>query len=146
MIEAILALSLDLGCVDLYYKECVQIDISSRRLTYYEDKIPVLDYPVAVGKRNTPTPTGNFYVFEKSNKTSWRNRDGSTIPYNSRRNPMLGIYAGIGILEGVPLGIHATNSPSSVGTASSGGCIRLYESDMKHLYSLLFVGIPVLIR
>ena len=146
MIEAILAFSLSLGCEDLESQACVQIDISNRRITYYEHKIPVSSYPVAVGKPNTPTPTGNFYVFEKSSKTAWKNRDGSLIPYSSRRNPMLGIYAGIGIVEGLPLGIHATNQPSSIGKAVSGGCIRLHESDMIQLYSKLFVGIPVLIR
>ena len=40
-------------------------------------------------------------------------------------------------------GIHGTNNPDSIGTAASSGCIRMRNSDVEELYSLVQVGTPV---
>ena len=136
-------MSVGCGVLDV---PCVQINLDNKTLEYYEQGRLISTYSVAIGKPNSPTPVGNFYVYEKSNRTGWGNKDGSEIPYNSPANPMLGIYAGIAIIDDLPLGIHATNQPHTVGRAASGGCIRLHLADMQDLYGKLTIGIPVLIR
>ena len=139
MIETILALSLRAGCGVLEVP-CIQINVDNKELDYYEQGRLVSTYPIAVGKYHSPTPIGNFYIYEKSQRTAWRNTNGSTIPYNSPANPMLGIYAGFVIQDGLPVGIHATNKPSTIGTAASGGCVRLHLADMQELYDKLTIG------
>jgi lipoprotein-anchoring transpeptidase ErfK/SrfK len=39
--------------------------------------------------------------------------------------------------------IHGTNSPKSIGTAASSGCIRMLNADVTELYSLVKVGAEV---
>ena len=42
--------------------------------------------------------------------------------------------------------IHGTNAPSSIGTASSSGCIRMRNEDIQHLYSMVGTGTKVIVR
>ena len=41
------------------------------------------------------------------------------------------------------IGIHGTHAPSTVGTAASHGCIRMYMSDVEWLFERVRVGTPV---
>lgn len=81
-------------------------------------------YPVAVGKPETPTPTGSYQVIHKDKDwgkgfgTRWMELDA---PW--------GIY-----------GIHGTNKPSFIGTRDSQGCIRLLNEDVEELFELVQVG------
>jgi lipoprotein-anchoring transpeptidase ErfK/SrfK len=84
-------------------------------------------YPIAIGKPETPTPTGQFHLshFESDpdlpgNVTGVRwmeffrqkNRDGSTELY----------------------GIHGTNVPAKIGEAVSHGCIRMTNEDVIQVF------------
>lgn len=42
--------------------------------------------------------------------------------------------------------IHGTNEPRSIGKAVSSGCIRLLNEDIAHLYDLVEIGTPVIVR
>jgi lipoprotein-anchoring transpeptidase ErfK/SrfK len=42
--------------------------------------------------------------------------------------------------------IHGTNEPQSIGKAVSSGCIRLLNEDIAHLYDLVEIGTPVIVR
>jgi len=42
--------------------------------------------------------------------------------------------------------IHGTNEPRSIGKAVSSGCIRLLNQDIAHLYDLVEIGTPVIVR
>jgi lipoprotein-anchoring transpeptidase ErfK/SrfK len=44
------------------------------------------------------------------------------------------------------MAIHGTSDPSSIGAASSAGCIRAAHSDLELLMSRVPVGTPVVIR
>jgi lipoprotein-anchoring transpeptidase ErfK/SrfK len=39
--------------------------------------------------------------------------------------------------------IHGTNEPSSIGKSASSGCIRMLNSDVTELYSLVKIGSEV---
>jgi lipoprotein-anchoring transpeptidase ErfK/SrfK len=42
--------------------------------------------------------------------------------------------------------IHGTNRPQSVGRFVSHGCIRMYNADIRELYSMVSVGTPVVVE
>jgi lipoprotein-anchoring transpeptidase ErfK/SrfK len=42
--------------------------------------------------------------------------------------------------------IHGTNNPGSVGSFVSHGCIRMYNADIRTLYSMVAVGTPVIVE
>ena len=42
--------------------------------------------------------------------------------------------------------IHGTNNASTIGQATSAGCIRLYNQDIIHLYEQIDPGVPVRVR
>lgn len=148
MWETILSLSLTQGCQDLRISQCIEVKVATKTLTVFRDSKPVATFSVAVGKPSTPTPQGNYFIFERSPQASWVNPDGSTIAYNSRRSPMYpGFYLGWAKgADGIPYGIHGTNKPHTIGRAVSGGCIRVHPDHIGELYLLSPIGTPVLIR
>lgn len=96
-------------------------------LSIYDDGQLYKRYPVAVGKKTTPTPQGMWTINykEHSNRpifgTRWMRLD---IPWGS-------------------YGIHGTNMPWSIGSLASSGCIRMRNKDAEELYPWVDVGTPV---
>ena len=104
----------------------IEINTTSKTLKLLKNNVVIKQYPVAVGKRATPTPKGNFYIIKKG---LWGNQFGG---YFMQLNVPYGTY-----------GIHGTNKPLSIGKAVSNGCIRMYSSNAKELYSLITIGTAV---
>lgn len=102
-----------------------RINISSKTLSVYRNGNLIKEYPVATGKPTTPTPIGNFTIINKQ-----LNPGG---PYGTR---WLG-------LSKKGYGIHGTNAPSSIGTAASNGCIRMFNSDIEELFDITNTGTVV---
>jgi len=105
-------------------------------------------YPVAVGQPAYPTPVGNFQVVDKQVDPTW-------FPPSSPWAAGLGpIPPGAGnplgtrwIGTSAPgIGMHGTPNSSSIGSAASHGCIRMYISDVENLYPRVQIGTPVFIR
>jgi len=92
--------------------------------------------PVAVGARGMETPVGLFYVQSR---------------FVPKQYPILGAFAfetsGYSKLSDWPgggvVGVHGTNTPWLIGQAVSHGCVRLRNSDILALRSLVRVGTPV---
>lgn len=101
------------------------VNIGAKRLTVYRNGSIFREYIVATGKPETPTPVGVFEVVNKEIDPGG--------PYGTR---WLGLSA-----RGY--GIHGTNNPSSIGTAASNGCIRMYNEDIEALFDITVVGTPV---
>ncbi|MBE7033098.1 MAG: LysM peptidoglycan-binding domain-containing protein [Ruminococcaceae bacterium] len=101
------------------------INIMAKRLTVYRGGSIFREYIIATGKPETPTPVGNFEIVNKEIDPGG--------PYGTR---WLGLSA-----KGY--GIHGTNNPSSIGTAASNGCIRMYNEDIESLFDITVVGTPV---
>lgn len=101
----------------------------THRLTVYEDNVPRKVYPVAIGKRETPTPIGDFAVSEKH--VNWGTGFGTR-------------WIGLSVPWGT-YGIHGTNRPGSIGTKASHGCIRMLNRHVEELYPWVKVGTKVTI-
>ncbi len=103
----------------------IVVNVSAKRLTVYKNGLLFREFIVATGKPSTPTPLGNFEIANKEIDPGG--------PYGTR---WLG-------LSKKGYGIHGTNDPSSIGTAASNGCIRMYNEDIETLFSITSVGTPV---
>lgn len=113
----------------IYSSTGIVIDTAIKRLYYNSPQKGKRDYPVAVGKPATPTPTGVYKIITKI------------------VNPggVLGTrWMGLDIPDG-PYGIHGTNDPSSIGQEISNGCIRMYNEDVEVLFGSVKIGTVVTI-
>jgi len=103
------------------------IRIPDRVLELYDNGRLFKRYRVAVGKRATPTPIGEWNIVykgwspEEVMGTRWMGLD---IPWGS-------------------YGIHGTSAPWSIGNFASHGCIRMRNQDSEELYEWVPVGTPV---
>lgn len=110
-------------------KISIIVDMDKLTLTLFDDGEPIRQYPVSMGRYESPTPVGNWEIISMETNppavmgTRWM---GLNIPY--------GIY-----------GIHGTNAPYSIGSFASHGCIRMFNSDVEEVFSMVTVGTPVTI-
>lgn len=116
------------------------INIPSRTLELYEGTELIKEYPVAVGKPSTPTPVGNFRILNKEVNPVWISPHlPSEVVPSGPQNPL-----GYRWMEFYPTyGIHGTNAPWSIGQAVSNGCVRMDESKVEELFSIVECGTPV---
>ncbi|MDQ7092778.1 L,D-transpeptidase [Desulfosporosinus sp. PR] len=106
----------------------IVIYTSRRQLELYEGNRLIRRYPIAVGKKATPTPHGHYYIAAKHLHPG-------------------GVFGSRWMGLSLPTyGIHGTNSPSSIGQAISKGCIRMHNHDAEALYQHVVIGTPVTIQ
>jgi lipoprotein-anchoring transpeptidase ErfK/SrfK len=121
---------------------------SDRVLTLYREQRKVKTFRVAVGTSQHPTPRGLFSVIQKQRNPAWNPPDSpwaaglGPIPPGPG-NPLGTRWIGT---SASAVGIHGTYATSSIGTAASHGCIRMYIRDVEWLYERVQLGTPVLIR
>lgn len=106
----------------------IDVGVGKRQLTLYDASVVIKRYPIAVGKMLTPTPTGNYMIVNKE--------DNPGGPYGA-------LWMG---LSKPHYGIHGTDTPSSIGTEASQGCIRMYNEDVVELSALVPLGTNVYIH
>lgn len=105
----------------------IVIKINERILEIFDDGKLHKTYRISVGKRDTPTPIGEWNVAWKDYGwgggfgTRWM---GLNVPW--------GIY-----------GIHGTNNPWSIGRYASHGCIRMRNRDVEELFEWVPLGTEV---
>lgn len=115
--------------VKIFSNTGIQIDLTVKRLYYNSLQAEKKNYPVAVGKPSTPTPTGVYKIITKIVKPGG----------------ILGTrWMGLDIPDG-PYGIHGTNNPASIGKEISNGCIRMYNQDVEELFNMVKIGTVVTI-
>jgi L,D-transpeptidase catalytic domain len=121
-------------------KRLIVVSLEDRKLALLEDGQIKKIYPVAVGTRSTPSPTGTFTIERRvSNPTYTHN--GTVVPPGPG-NPVGTRWMGLSVRG---YGIHGTNQPRSIGKAASHGCIRLARPDLEELYAQVHVGDTVVL-
>lgn len=122
----------------------IAVNSTKRILTLYYGKTVVKKYPIAIGKDTNKTPEGKFYVYLKRKNPMWSPGGGAKpVAGGSPENPLGTRWIGLSVGKGNIYGIHGNNSPYSIGWRVSKGCIRMINSDVLSLYSMISVGIPV---
>lgn len=111
-------------------KYIILIDIYSFTLTLVDkaNNNIIKTYPIAVGKKETPSPIGTWQIKSKALM------DG----------PFGGYWLGLNAPWDT-FGIHGTSNPSSIGSMASNGCIRLYNNNIKELFDLVEYDTSVII-
>lgn len=111
-------------------KYIIFIDINEMTLSLLngESKETIKVYPIAIGKKSTPSPIG---VFEVSGKAL---KDG----------PFGGYWLGLNVPWDT-FGIHGTSNPGSIGSMASNGCIRMFNHNAHELFNIVDPGTPVII-
>jgi lipoprotein-anchoring transpeptidase ErfK/SrfK len=111
------------------------VNIAARKIALVEDGKVVKMYPVAVGKRSTPSPSGSFHIASHVVNPTY-SHDGKMVRPGPS-NPVGTRWMGLGYKG---YGIHGTNHPESIGHAASHGCIRMRNHDVEELFELVHVG------
>jgi lipoprotein-anchoring transpeptidase ErfK/SrfK len=119
----------------------IVIDVSRRRLDLFRAGRLAYSLTVAVGRNQTPTPIGRFYVFERLYTGDPRGAYGPAALGIAAFSSVLTGWTGGGVV-----GIHGTNDPSSIGLAASNGCIRVDNGKIVRLVRDVQAGTPVLIH
>ena len=118
------------------------VNLSRRRLELRVRGHRVRVVPVAVGRPGSATPPGRFSVTDKITGSRFGPYYGCCILALSGHQT----HPPPGWTGGDRLAIHGTNSPSTIGTASSAGCLRAADSDLLVLLRRVPLGTPVIIH
>lgn len=119
----------------------VKVELGAHRLTVTRGEEVVVDTPIGVGRAETPTPGGVYYLKELLQPP---NPDGAYGPYayglsGFSNNPELANFNGG---DGI-IGIHGTDEPDKIGTDVSHGCIRIRNEVITEMAGYLPLGTPV---
>jgi lipoprotein-anchoring transpeptidase ErfK/SrfK len=112
----------------------IDIDLSTQRLTAYENSTAVRSTSVSTGLPRTPTPTGEYRIYVK-----YRADDMAGPGYYLADVPyVMYFYRGYGL--------HGTYWHANFGQPMSHGCVNLPTSEAQWLYNWASVGTPVRIH
>ncbi len=106
----------------------ITISLQRKELRLMQSVTQEQRFSIAIGKPETPTPKGNWYVQNKKILAD-------PGPFGTH-------WIGLNFPG---YGIHGTNQTTSIGTAASGGCIRMYNHDVQYVFDHVSIGTPVII-
>lgn len=115
----------------------IEISLSKQKMTYYVGGEKWKELIVSTGKKNTPTPTGEFKIVNKSKK-AWSKAYGLWMPF------WLGLDRGrIGIHE-LPVWPNGyREGENHLGKPVSHGCVRLGVGAAQYIYDRIDIGTEV---
>jgi lipoprotein-anchoring transpeptidase ErfK/SrfK len=120
---------------------CIVIDRSDFRLYWIRDDQLVKAYPIAIGKRRSPTPSA-YWIVGRKERTPARSVYG---PRRLRLFRLVRVH-GRARYRYTRYGVHGTNQPWVIGTMASHGCIRLFNADILELWPQVPAGTTVQTR
>ncbi|MFD3447213.1 L,D-transpeptidase [Microbacteriaceae bacterium 4G12] len=117
----------------------ILINLSTNQLSFFEHGKYIRTFPIASGKKATPTPEGMFCVINKykNKKYHIKNIEGGTS-----NNPLGTRWMG---LNKAGYAIHGTNREGSIGSYASNGCIRMHDKHIQWLYDRVPLQTKVII-
>ncbi len=128
------------------------VNLAELAVYHFQQGSFVRRYPLAAGKRDWETPTGNYKILNKIKNPTWRIPDSIMAEMGYRDadfyfevppgpdNP-LGAYWMATSAKGV--GLHATTAPWSIGRYASHGCLRMFHEHIEELFPQVEVGMPI---
>ena len=132
----------------------IVINIPQRMLYFFTEGQARRAFPVALGKEDWPTPSGQFRIAVKEENPVWdvpksiqeeMRREGKEVKTcvpPGPDNPLGKHWLGLSISG---YGIHGTIAPSSIYRFQTHGCIRLHPDDVAELFPAVEPGTPVLL-
>jgi len=110
----------------------IKIDKSENKLWLIADGEILKEYSVATGKKNS-TPIGTYKIESKLEDPTWYHA-GAIVPPDSPENILGTRWLGISYPG---YGIHGTTLPESIGGQTTAGCIRMLNTDVEELYTIV---------
>jgi lipoprotein-anchoring transpeptidase ErfK/SrfK len=117
----------------------IVVSLSAHTITVTNARSVIYTGPVAVGAPDTPTPTGNYYLYVLLQAPDPSGPYGPYAYGLSSHSDALATFAG-GDAE---IGIHGNNDASVLGQNVSHGCIRMDNAGITELAKQLPLGTPV---
>lgn len=105
----------------------IEVNRVMKTLVFYQQGQYHKTYPIAVGRDETPTPLGQFHVYEK-NPRPHQSLGTRWMAFTYQRH-----------------GVHGTFNPWTIGTKATAGCVRMHNEDVEEIYPLTPIGTPVYI-
>lgn len=118
----------------------ILVNKSQNILMLKSDEEILKTYIVSTGKNNC-TPVGSFKIVNKLANPTWF-KAGGVVPAQSSENMLGTRWMGFDLAG---YGIHGTIEPKELGKQVTQGCVRLNNSDVEELYSIIPVGTEVTI-
>lgn len=127
----------------------IVINLPQRMLFFFRGGRLASAYPIAVGRSDWPTPTGEFKVINRQTDKTWvvpvsiqeeMRREGKPVLTQvppGPENPLGRHWIGLSLPA---IGIHGTIAPASVYGFRSHGCIRVHPDDVAELFDRVAVG------
>jgi lipoprotein-anchoring transpeptidase ErfK/SrfK len=120
----------------------VEVSIQARQVSFYDDSGRVATFPVAVGREEWPTRTGEWEIHRIDFNPDWTPPDEEWAEDREYKepghpdNPM----GRIRIVYDPPRSIHGTDDTESIGGAESHGSIRIRNEDGFELARLIMAA------
>ena len=134
----IIIVLLPVNCSSVYSLEkslkkdyVIFIDVNELTLSLVDKRTKKFEkvYPIAIGKKNTPSPIGTWQITSKATRKE-RQFGGYWLGLNAPWDTF---------------GIHGTSRPGSIGTMASNGCIRMANDDIREVFFLVDYNTSVII-
>ncbi len=127
----------------------VTIDKSRFRLCLMDGINLFKAYRIGLGPRLSPPP-GVYEIRAKEKDPVWYS-DGKAIPYGADGNIIGTRWMSIRELKPSSsqkkgTGIHGTWQPSEIGRIAGGGSVKMFNSDIEELYSIIPVKVIVIVK
>jgi lipoprotein-anchoring transpeptidase ErfK/SrfK len=119
----------------------ILIELGAHRIRVWRGNDVIDDEAVGVGRGNTPSPGGQYYITELLEQPDPAGPYGPYAYGPSGYSNVLRTFAGA---DGV-VGLHGTNDPGGLGHDVSHGCIRISNAGITKLAHQLPLGTPVTI-
>jgi lipoprotein-anchoring transpeptidase ErfK/SrfK len=119
----------------------VRVSLSAHKLIVLDNGRVLKQYPVAVGKPSSPTPTGRFGVTDRLLTGDPQGAYGCCILALSAMAPhAIADWSG-----GNRVAIHSTPETASIGNSVTHGCVRVDLAEGRWLLDHVPLGTPTLI-
>jgi len=133
----------------------VLLDLSERRVYLVDEAAGGRGegYPVAIGRKRYPTPTGRFQINEMVENPDFlifdfnnpKAKDKGRIPPGPK-NPLGLRWIGFAFDHGWAIGFHGTHKTEVLGLAVSHGCVRMRNTDIVKLFERVKLGTTVVVE
>ncbi len=131
----------------------IVINLAEFRLYYYPPgENVVVTFPVGIGREGWNTPLGVTTITAKQTDPIWRptknvralaEENGFPLPEEFPADASNPLGKHVMRLGWPTFLIHGTNGADGVGSRVSAGCIRMFPSDIEHLFRLVAIGTQV---
>lgn len=124
--------------------QLIIINKSTNKLAFFENGKLVKTFSVATGRQASYTPEGTFRIVNKiKNRPYYK----GGIPGGDPRNPLGDRWLGLNArgTYGTTYAIHGNSNPNSIGKYVSSGCVRMYDDEVRWLFSQVELNTKVII-